>query len=102
MPSDVLLLSIVVKMQWHAMSTYEFMPKQTRPMQQLHTHVVIVGCVFLSGDKYTVHDAKAYSRSHLELMAVMSVYEMTSGNAGLHEYALNIPSEEISGARDIG
>ena len=35
-----------------------------------------------------VHEAKAHSRSHLELMPVMSLYEMTSGNAGLHEVCL--------------
>jgi hypothetical protein len=28
-------------------------------------HVVMAGRVFLSGDKYTVHEAKAYSLSHL-------------------------------------
>ena len=32
-------------------------------------HVVVAERVFLSGDKYAVHEAKAYSRSHLELMA---------------------------------
>ena len=42
-------------------------------MQQLHIHVVMVGCVLLSGDKYT--EPKTYSLSHLELMPVMSIYK---------------------------
>lgn len=49
-------------------------------------HVVMVDCVLLSEDKYT--EPKTYSLSHLELMPVMSLYEMTSGNAGLHEVCL--------------
>ena len=35
-----------------------------------------------------VHEAKASSRSHLELMPVMSIYKMTSGTACLHEVCL--------------